>query len=592
MLNSIKIGPRLALGFGAVLVLSTLTSVLSVSRISNLNSSVEALVQQECAEEDHAANLLFLAYGTGLKAQELLGLPPAPKAAELKKVLKDNQLKTNAHFDKLKAMSDGGEEAKTLGAMLLAAEKFTVAMSRFMEGLESSEREVPQRIFTKEVSPALEVYLGKLKDSYDEQAHHIQKADEESRGIYHTSRTQIILMGLGAVGLGVLAAAMIMRSVVSPLQKAVEVLESVAAGDLGRTLQVHPGDEIGAMARSLNTAIGAMRKAMDEVTASGEREKQQAAGLNTKVDELLMVVDAAAQGDLTQQVTVKGADAIGRMGEGLERFLLNLRTNIATFSKSAEQLACTSEELSSVGGQMSANAAETETQSRLVSVAATDISRSLQTVATGSEEMAASIREIAVNAAEAAKIATSAVRIAATTTTTIGRLGGSSAEIGDVIKVITSIAQQTNLLALNATIEAARAGEAGKGFAVVANEVKELAKATGEATENIGRKIEAIQEDTQEAVDAIAKIGEVITQISDISSAIAAAVEEQTATSNEIGRNVNEAASGSEEIAQNISSVASVAQGTTRGAMDNQRAANDLARMATELQKLVNQFKI
>jgi methyl-accepting chemotaxis protein len=183
------------------------------------------------------------------------------------------------------------------------------------------------------------------------------------------------------------------------------------------------------------------------------------------------------------------------------------------------------------------------------------------------------------------------VKVADRTNVTIAKLGESSAEIGNVIKVITSIAQQTNLLALNATIEAARAGEAGKGFAVVANEVKELAKQTAKATEDISRKIEAIQEDTTSAVDAIAQITTIIHQINDLQNTIASAVEEQTATTGEISRNVGEAAHGSNGIAQNISSVAQAARSTTEGASNTKSAADNLSRIAVDLQKLVAQFR-
>jgi methyl-accepting chemotaxis protein len=175
---------------------------------------------------------------------------------------------------------------------------------------------------------------------------------------------------------------------------------------------------------------------------------------------------------------------------------------------------------------------------------------------------------------------------------TVSKLGESSTEIGQVIKVITSIAQQTNLLALNATIEAARAGEAGKGFAVVANEVKELAKETAKATEDISRKIEAIQTDTKAAVDAIASISGVINQINDISGTIATAVEEQNATTNEMSRNVSEAARGSGEITSNIAGVAEAAESTTRGATNTQKASQQLVETSTQLRRLVDQFKV
>ena len=260
---------------------------------------------------------------------------------------------------------------------------------------------------------------------------------------------------------------------------------------------------------------------------------------------------------------------------------------LQSISESAQTLSSASEELSANSQQMVANAEETSAQAGVVSAAAQQVSSNVQTVAAGVEEMSASIREIAKNAQDAARIASVGVRASESATETISKLGLSSAEIGKVIKTITSIARQTNLLALNATIEAARAGEAGKGFAVVANEVKELAKETAKATEDISQKIETIQGDTRHAVAAISEINEVITKISDYQTTIASAVEEQTATTNEINRNVSEAAKGSSEIAENIVGVAEAARNTTMGASDTEKAAIELARMAAALQSTV-----
>lgn len=327
------------------------------------------------------------------------------------------------------------------------------------------------------------------------------------------------------------------------------------------------------------------------IKEAGEREKRQAEELRVKVESILEVVSAASRGDLTREIAVQGAEAIGQMGEGLGKFFANLRGSVAKIADMAQVLASSSQELTSVSQQMAANAEETATQANVASAAAEQVSQNVTTVSTGAEQMGASIKEIAKSANEAAKVATAAVKVAEKTNTTVAKLGESSAEIGNVIKVITSIAQQTNLLALNATIEAARAGEAGKGFAVVANEVKELAKQTARATEDISRKIEAIQGDTKGAVEAIAQIGKIINQINDIQNTIASAVEEQTATTGEISRNVAEAALGSNEIAQNITGVALAARSTTEGASNTKSSADELSRIALDLQKLVSQFK-
>jgi methyl-accepting chemotaxis protein len=326
------------------------------------------------------------------------------------------------------------------------------------------------------------------------------------------------------------------------------------------------------------------------IVEAREREQREAAELRAKVDQILDAVHAAATGDLTRAVAVTGTDAIGQLGGELARFLGDLRQNIGQIAGHAETLAAAAEELSSVNKTVALGAADTSGQARVVSAASEEVTRNVQTVAAGTEEMGASIREIAKNAAEAAKVAGEAVALATRTNDMMAQLGTSSHEIGKVLKLITSVAQQTNLLALNATIEAARAGEAGKGFAVVAKEVKDLAKETARATEEIGARIEAIQGDSGRAVQAIRDIGQIITRISDIQTVIAGAVEEQTATTNEMGRNISDAARGAQEISQTIASVAGSAQATSDSTGNSERATSELAAMATELRRLVGRF--
>jgi methyl-accepting chemotaxis protein len=280
----------------------------------------------------------------------------------------------------------------------------------------------------------------------------------------------------------------------------------------------------------------------------------------------------------TRQLDVDGRESGKNLSQRL-RGMLNV-------------LGAASGRVMSVSKHMVGNAADTASQASVVSAAAEQVSTNVSIVATGAEEMGFSIRQIAKSANEAAHVASKAASVANSTNRTITKLEESSEDIGKAVRVITSIAQQTNLLALNAVIEAARAGEAGKGFAVVANEVKELAKETAKATEEIGKKIETIQSDTKGAIAAIAEIGTIINQISDISNTIASAVEEQTATTQEISRNVSEAAKGAGEIAQNIAGVAEAAQQTTSGANETQSAAKSLSETAQQLESLISTFKL
>jgi methyl-accepting chemotaxis protein len=316
-----------------------------------------------------------------------------------------------------------------------------------------------------------------------------------------------------------------------------------------------------------------------------------ARGIVRSLTKVKQVCDSLARGDLTTTTGLTTRDEPGQMGQALDVAMATLRETVQTINGSATSLAGASEQMSGVSQQIAASAEETTAQAQTVSAAAEEVSRSVDTVSAGSEEMGASIREISQNATEAARVAGEAVTVTAATADTMGKLGESSAEIGNVIKVITAIAEQTNLLALNATIEAARAGEMGKGFAVVASEVKDLAQETSRATEDISRRVQAIQSDTGGAVTAIEEITRVIARISDFQTTIASAVEEQTATTGEMNRSVNEAAAGTRQIAQNITGVADAARLTSEGVSQTQQATTELARMSGELTALVSRFR-
>ncbi len=327
-----------------------------------------------------------------------------------------------------------------------------------------------------------------------------------------------------------------------------------------------------------------------------------------------------AEGDLNHRLEVTTADEMGELRGAVNGLTDKLRAMIGRMETCSTDLNGASSQLSETAAQLAAGAEETTGRSGSVAAAAEEMSANMQSMATSTsqmlenvrtvttsvEQMTAAISEVARSAEQAASVADGAARLARTGSSKIDQLGTAATEVGAVIELIQDIAEQTNLLALNATIEAARAGEAGKGFAVVATEVKQLARQTAEATENIRGRIEAIQNSAQDAVQAIAEISDVVGKVNDVSRTIASAVEEQSITTRQIAQNVAQASTSAEAVSLNIAETATAAQEVTRNIAgvdqnarrtaadaDRTRSAGDnLAQLAGQLSGLVGQFHV
>ena len=555
MLNNLKIGTRLSLGFGILLVLMLVVGGYAITEIKQLRGEIDLLVQDRMVKVEQANTIIgqinIVARST---RNMIIDDNKESQAKELQRIA--DARKTAGGL--LEQLNKTVKNDKGVAILNKITKDIRPAFGRHLEallGLIKEEQAVKAKtLLMGEYRQIQNDYFKTLDELILFQNDLAKAAGKDAADAAGSATTLITTLLAVALALSVLLAIFIIRSIIGPVGKAAALAETMAKGDFTAKLDIHQKDEIGLMATSLNSMVGQ---------------------LGTMIRDI-----------------IGGVNSLTASSNDLAAVSKQLSANAKDTSERAGTVAAATEE-------MSANI-------QSVAAAMEQSTSNVNMVASSAEEMTATVDEIAQSAEKARTITEGAVRQSQQASGKMAVLGESARKIGRVTETITEISEQTNLLALNATIEAARAGDAGKGFAVVANEIKELARQTAAATVDIKNQITEMQETTATTVEDIERISEVITEINNVINGIATAVEEQSAATGEIAGNIAQASQGIAEVNENVAQSTVVIADITRdiasinqqsfqvgeGSGQVQLSAQSLAELAVQLEQLVKQFKV
>ncbi len=725
-----KLGVKISGGFGVMIIIILAMGAFALISGLNIANNASSIAQQHIPETVYQAKLNHIMANFVLEANNY--------AYHAKKENYDKAVALLKQLDKTIIEAKKFSNDKQFIKEIEEIEKATLGIDEKLLALKQAGKgKVSEEDLIKQCNSAILTISDYCVESLEHSNHAAVETHKSAISVFIVSLAAMIVSFI----IGLSLAIYITRNIVKPMNKAVEVAEAVAAGDMSKRLELNRNDEIGILAKSLDNLPEAINRVLAEF--NNTVEKIMHGYLNSRCDktgfeggyaELLengnnladamgnyietssvpiLIIDkefnvcyankavadiagssvdklfgskcfesmrsgdcqtsncavgkamstgqtcsqetTATPGGKQLEILYTGVPIKNKAGEvvGAAEFVTDLteiKLLLYQIADTADTLAASSEELSTVSSnllssseemssqannvsasteQMSTNinamasaAEEMNVNAQSVSSASEQMSQNMNNVASAIEEMSTSMNTIGDSAHQGVEVAGQAIRMSDSATETMNILGTAAKEIGQVTEVIKRIAQQTNLLALNATIEAASAGEAGKGFAVVANEIKELANQSAQAAEDITQKIEDVQSRTGESVDAINKVSGIIGKLNESVTLIGNLVEEQTQAANDISanvgeanigvnniassikevatgttemsRNAGEAANGASDVSSNIGEVSTAAGDTSANASQVNASAGELAKLAGTLQEIINNssFKI
>ncbi|MBV5316536.1 MAG: methyl-accepting chemotaxis protein [Desulfobulbaceae bacterium] len=554
MLKNLKIGVRLSLGFGIIVVLMMIVGGYSVKSIKGLHGEIELLVEDRMVKVEQANQIIDNVNIIARALRNIIIDDSKDRQADELRRIAEARITAGELFETLSKTIKSEKGAVVVKKAYDARSAYVRQTEAYMELIKTAQLEQAKKMLLTEVRESQRNYLATLEDLITFQSDLAKEDGKQAASSAGTATTLIGTILAIALVLSVVFALFIIRSITGPVGKAAALAETMAKGDFTAKLDIDSRDEIGLMATSLNSMIDQLGSMIRDIVSGVNR-------LSSSSN------DMAAVSKQLSSAARDTADKSGAVAAATEEMSVNIQS---------------------------------------VSAAMEQSSSNVNMVASSTEEMTATVTEIAQNAEKARAISESAVKQSRLTSEKMAELGESARKIGRVTETITEISEQTNLLALNATIEAARAGEAGKGFAVVANEIKELARQTAAATVDIKNQISEMQTTTTTTVEDIEKISAVILEINNVINGIATAVEEQSAASNEIADNISQASQGIAEVNENVAQSTVVIADITRdiaginqqsnqvgdGSSQVQLSAQGLAELAVQLENLVKKFKV